>query len=122
MTKFEETYNRIMNEGSRHIESLYQQWLDDPDSMSRSDHDYIERIYRHGGDEELRGSQPRSRHSFPQRNLGEEFEDKNKIKRIMTKDKTTGKLFPSEKFFTSKKDGRRWERFFNGTEIKVRPA
>jgi hypothetical protein len=47
---------------------------------------------------------------FKERSEGDEFSDNNGIKRIMIRTQD-GKLIPAEKVFTSKKDGRQWERF-----------
>ena len=47
---------------------------------------------------------------FKERSEGDEFTDNSGIKRIMIRTQD-GKLIPAEKVFTSKKDGRRWERF-----------
>lgn len=64
-----------------------------------------EEVWRKGGDDEYQ-SQPK----FKERAEGDEFTDNKGIKRIMIRMKD-GKLIPAEKVFTSKKDGRQWERF-----------
>jgi hypothetical protein len=58
---------------------------------------------------------------FKERREGDEFTDNRGIKRIMVRNQQ-GKLIPVEKVFTSKKNGKTWERFkMSDGKIGVKP-
>lgn len=65
-----------------------------------------EKLWRQGADDEYEPPTPK----FKERQEGDEFTDNSGTARIMIKNKD-GKLIPAEKVFTSKKDGRQWERY-----------
>lgn len=76
-----------------------------------------EKLWRQGADDDYEPPTPK----FKERSEGDEFTDNRGIKRIMIR-MQDGKLIPAEKVFTSKKDGKQWERYKrpNGT-IGVKP-
>jgi hypothetical protein len=65
-----------------------------------------EKLWRQGADDEYEPPTPK----FKERSEGDEFTDNSGIARIMIRNQD-GKLIPAEKVFTSKKDGRTWERY-----------
>jgi hypothetical protein len=129
MLKFEELYNKLIKESSFHqdpeyIRNLLARWRkNDPDNsqgLTAYEMDVADRLMRHGGDDDEDEEEYYSR-PLPSRKLGDEFTDKKGIRRIMIQG-SSGDLIPAEKRFVSKKDGRSWERFFDGQKIKVKPA
>jgi len=65
-----------------------------------------EKLWRQGADDDYEPPAPK----FKERSEGDEFTDNSGIQRIMIRTQD-GKLIPAEKVFTSKKDGRMWERY-----------
>lgn len=130
MLNFDKLYNKLIEE------SGYYRDRDRPGSwyakdaiekhrrgqeLSADEEALVDRLWRHGGDDDPDEFYGRSEPSYPSRSLGDEFTDKKGIRRIMIQG-SSGDLIPAEKRFVSKKDGRSWERYFDGQKIKVKPA
>lgn len=98
----EQVYSKIVNENYDDDFDYPQHILDTARRLGK----HPEEVWRKGGDEDYEPQTPK----FKERQEGDEFTDNSGKARIMIINQE-GKLIPAEKVFTSKKDGRQWERY-----------